>query len=225
MVNGEVMIFQLIAASVLAYFMGSIPTGLWVGKYVRNIDLRDYGSGNLGATNAFRVLGKKLGMLVLLIDVLKGMLPVLLFLPMLGISEPKASQEMLVGAFAITGHVLSCFVNFKGGKGVATALGVFLAIAPLEMGIILVLGIIIIAVTGYVSLASIVGAFLLPIGLFLNNRPTLVLVVGLLISAMVIIRHRSNIGRLLKGKENRFYETNAGPEQEDDINRKLEERS
>lgn len=218
------MIFQLAIAAVLAYFCGSIPTGLWIGRWTRNVDIRDYGSGNLGATNAFRVLGKKLGILVLLIDVLKGLLPVLLFPALVGIDEPTAGQMMLVGAAAIVGHVLSCFVNFKGGKGVATALGVFLAIAPLEMGIILVIGIILIAVTGFVSLASIVGAALLPIGLYLNHRPTSVLVVGTIVALIVLYRHRSNLVRLLQGRENRFYQTNSEPtNQEEELRRSMEQ--
>jgi glycerol-3-phosphate acyltransferase PlsY len=211
-------------AMVLAYFAGSIPSGLWIGRWLRGVDLRDFGSGNLGATNAFRVLGKKLGVTVLLIDVLKGLLPVLLFPRLVGIDDVTAGQEMLVGGSAIAGHVLSCFVDFKGGKGVATALGVFLAIAPLEMGIILVLGVVIIAVTGYVSLASLVGATLLPFFLFFSGRPTSVLLVATLIAAIVIYRHRSNLVRLVQGRENRFYETNSGPEQEDQLSESIKER-
>jgi len=218
------MIINLVIAMALAYLVGSIPTGLWIGKYTRGIDLRDFGSGNLGATNAFRVLGKRLGVTVLLIDILKGLLPVLLLPGLVGIDFVTPGQEMMIGAAAIAGHVLSMFVNFKGGKGVATALGVFLAIAPLEMGLILVLGIIIIAITGYVSLASIVGATLLPIGLFLNNRPTPVLVVGILIAAVVLYRHRSNLLRLVQGKENRFYETNGEPEQEEELRKSMENK-
>jgi len=218
------MIINLVIAMVLAYFVGSIPTGLWVGRYTRGVDLREFGSGNLGATNAFRVLGKKLGVTVLLIDILKGLLPVLLFPQLVGLDPVTPGQEMMIGGSAIVGHVLSVFVNFKGGKGVATALGVFLAIAPLEMGLILVLGIIIIAISGYVSLASIVGAVLLPIALYLHNRPTPVLVVGTLIAAVVLYRHRSNLVRLIQGKENRFYETNAGPEQEEELRKSMENR-
>lgn len=218
------MFIQMVVAMVLAYFAGSIPTGLWVGRRLRGVDLRHYGSGNLGATNAFRVLGKKLGVTVLLIDVLKGLLPVLLFPRLVGIEDASAGQEMLVGGSAIAGHVLSCFVDFKGGKGVATALGVFLAIAPLEMGIILAVGVFIIAVTGYVSLASLTGATLLPIFLFLSGRPTLVLFVATIISAIVIYRHRSNLLRLVQGRENRFYETNTGPEQEEQLSESIRER-
>lgn len=217
------MIIQMAIAMALAYFAGSIPTGLWIGRWLRSIDLRDYGSGNLGATNAFRVLGKKLGVAVLLVDILKGLLPVLLFPQLVGIDEPTPGQEMIIGGSAIAGHVLSCFVNFKGGKGVATALGVFLAIAPLEMGVILVLGVLIIAATGYVSMASLAGATLLPFFLFFTGRPTSVLLVATVIASIVIYRHRSNLTRLLQGRENRFYQTSSGPEQEDELTESIKE--
>lgn len=209
---------------ILAYLAGSIPTGLWVGRGLRGIDIRDYGSGNLGATNAFRVLGKGLGSLVLLVDVLKGVLPVVLLPKLVGINDVTPGIEMLIGVAAIAGHVLSFFVDFKGGKGVATALGVFLAIAPLEMSIILGIGILIIAVTGYVSLASITGATLLPIFLFLGGRPTSVLFVAMLISLLVLVRHKSNLVRLIQGRENRFYQTSAGPEGEEEIQQSVRNR-
>lgn len=197
---------------VLAYFAGSIPTGLWIGRWMRGVDIRSFGSGNLGATNAFRVLGKGLGSLVLLIDVLKGLLPVILLPRLVGLEPVTPGQEMFIGGSAIAGHVLSCFVNFKGGKGVATALGVFLAIAPLEMSIILVIGLLLIAITGYVSLASITGAILLPVFLFMTDRPTPVLLVATIICGIVLYRHRTNLVRLLQGRENRFYATSAEPE-------------
>lgn len=198
---------QMTLAILLAYLIGSIPTGLWVGKYLRGVDIRDHGSGNLGATNAFRVLGQKLGTAVLLIDILKGTIPVLLLPRLVGISEPTPWQEMIIGVSAIAGHVLSVFVQFKGGKGVATALGVFLALAPIEMTVILIIGLIIIAVTGYVSLASITGAVLLPIFLYIGERPAVTLVAGSLVALLVLIRHRSNMVRLWQGTENRFYKT------------------
>lgn len=209
---------------ILAYFAGSIPTGLWVGRRLRGIDIRNFGSGNLGATNAFRVLGRSLGFMVLLIDVLKGLLPVVLFPKMVGLDNVTAGQEILIGASAIAGHVLSCFVNFKGGKGVATALGVFLALVPLEMSIILAIGIVLIAVTGYVSLASIVGAVLLPLFLYFTGRPTMVLLVATVIAGIVIFRHRGNLVRLIQGRENRFYETNKGIDQEEELRASVKDR-
>lgn len=218
------MIMKIILVMILAYLAGSIPTGLWIGRSMRGIDLRDHGSGNLGATNAFRVLGKGLGSLVLFVDVLKGLLPVLILPRLVGISNPTPGLEMLIGASAIAGHVLSFFVDFKGGKGVATALGVFLAIAPLEMSIILALGILIIAITGYVSLASITGAVLLPIFLFATGRPTSVLIVAIIISIIVLVRHRTNLTRLLQGRENRFYQTSTGLESEEHLKQAVRDR-
>lgn len=218
------MIIQVILAMILGYLAGSIPTGLWAGRYLRGVDIREHGSGNLGATNAFRVLGKGLGSLVLLVDVLKGLLPVLILPRLVGIQNPTPGVEMLIGASAITGHVLSFFVSFKGGKGVATALGVFLAIAPMEMSIILAIGIIIIAVTGYVSLASITGAALLPIFLFVTGRPTSVLFVAMVISMIVLVRHRGNLVRLLQGRENRFYQTGGELESEDELQESVRDK-
>lgn len=197
---------SLIIAIILAYISGSLPFGLWVGKWARGVDIRNHGSGNLGATNAFRVLGRNLGIAVLCLDILKGMLPVLLFPRLLGFA-PTPGQEILIGLAAIVGHVLSFFVKFKGGKGVATALGVFLAIAPVEMGIALGIGIVLITVFGYVSLASVTGAVLLPVLMLWNGRPGVVLLVTTLISLVVVVRHKSNIVRLLKGEENRIYPT------------------
>ncbi len=218
------MIMKIILVMILGYLAGSIPTGLWIGRSMRGIDIRDHGSGNLGATNAFRVLGKSLGSLVLFVDVLKGLLPVLILPRLVGIPNPTPGLEMLIGASAIAGHVLSFFVDFKGGKGVATALGVFLAIAPLEMSIILAIGILIIAITGYVSLASITGAVLLPIFLFATGRPTSVLIVAMIISIIVLVRHRTNLTRLLQGRENRFYQTSAGPESEEHLKEAVRDR-
>lgn len=218
------MIMKIILVMILGYLAGSIPTGLWIGRSMRGIDIRDHGSGNLGATNAFRVLGKSLGSLVLFVDVLKGLLPVLILPRLVGISNPTPGLEMLIGASAIAGHVLSFFVDFKGGKGVATALGVFLAIAPLEMSIILAIGILIIAVTGYVSLASITGAVLLPLFLFFTGRPTSVLIVAMIISIIVLVRHRTNLTRLLQGRENRFYQTNTGIESEEHLKEAVRDR-
>jgi glycerol-3-phosphate acyltransferase PlsY len=175
-------------------------------------DLREHGSGNLGATNAFRVLGKKWGATVLFLDVLKGLAPVVVLPPMLGMAS-LPSTELLVGGSAIAGHVFSCFVNFRGGKGVATALGVFLAVAMWQMLVVLAIGIAIIVVTGYVSLASITGALLLPVLLYLSSKSALVLLVSCIVSTMVLVRHKANIQRLFTGRENRLNEsTEAGPE-------------
>src|SRR4051794_2969319 len=116
---------RLLIAMLLAYLIGSIPTALIVGKKFLGIDLREHGSGNLGATNAFRVLGKRYGITILILDMLKGLGPIVLLPAILGIRNITPGGELLIGAAAVIGHVFSCFVNFRGGKGVATALGVF----------------------------------------------------------------------------------------------------
>jgi glycerol-3-phosphate acyltransferase PlsY len=188
----------------LAYLVGSVPTGLILGKLTHGIDIRQHGSGNLGATNVFRVLGKKLGAFALFLDVLKGLAPVVLFAPFVQ-SRPTEFTELLIGASAIAGHVFSIFVNFRGGKGVATALGVFLAIATKLTVILLVIGIAIILTTGYVSAASVTGALLLPFFLYVNHHSALVLFLGEIIAATVIVRHRSNIVRLLSGRELKLW--------------------
>lgn len=175
------------------------------------VDVREHGSGNLGATNAFRVLGKKLGATVLFLDVLKGLGPVVFLPPLLGM-RPTAESELIIGCSAVAGHVFSCFVNFRGGKGVATALGVFLAIAPGEMLAVLALGLGIIVTTGYVSAAAVVGALLLPFLLYFSGREAVVLLVSCIIASMVLLRHKSNLLRLFAGRENRISEPSVSIE-------------
>ncbi|MDR1832632.1 MAG: glycerol-3-phosphate 1-O-acyltransferase PlsY [Fusobacteriaceae bacterium] len=190
----------------LAYFLGSVPAGVWVGKYFKNIDIREHGSKNTGTTNAWRVLGARYGVLVLFIDALKGWLP-----PFLA-SKAGVSGNILVfiGMVAILGHTLSCFLRFKGGKGVATSLGTFLFLIPKVTLILLVLFIVIVALSKYISLGSIVCAGLLPI-LTLLFPPTKsgmtrgpIFVITLFTGIFVIWKHRSNIARLRSGSENKF---------------------
>jgi glycerol-3-phosphate acyltransferase PlsY len=199
-------------ALLLAFLAGSFPTALLMGR-AKGIDLRRQGSGNIGATNAFRVLGKAWGIACLLMDAAKGLAPATLlagdaWLP--GALAPK-TWMLIVGLAAIAGHMFSPWVGFKGGKGVATSLGVFLAIAPAALGVCLALGILIIATTGYVSLASIVGAALLPILIFAfappDDRPWTVIVIAASLGVFVIWKHRANIRRLMGGSENRIFPT------------------
>lgn len=196
---------KILLLAVLAYFMGSLPNGVVIGKRVKGIDIRDHGSGNSGATNAYRVLGAKYGIMVLVADVLKGLIPVMLA-DMAGI---RGIALILIGIVAIVGHSLSLFLNFKGGKGVATSLGVFLYLVPLVMLVVVAAFILVVYTTRYISLASIVGAALLPIlTLFMPiregiDRPS-IFIISLLMGLFVIYRHRSNITRLLNGTENKF---------------------
>lgn len=196
---------KVLLFAVLAYFMGSLPNGVVIGKRVKGIDIRDFGSGNSGATNAYRVLGPKYGIMVLVADVLKGFIPVMLA-DMAGI---RGITLILIGIVAIVGHSLSLFLNFKGGKGVATSLGVFLYLIPYVMLVVVAAFIVVVYTTRYISLASIVGAALLPIlTLFMPiregiDRPS-IFIISLLMGLFVIYRHRTNITRLLNGTENKF---------------------
>ncbi len=185
---------------ILSYFFGAIPSGVWIGKIFKNIDVRDYGSKNSGATNSYRVLGAKLGIAVLVIDVLKG------FIPLYIASKFNLAYNDLVilGLVAILAHTFSCFISFKGGKGVATSLGVFLFLAPVITLILLVIFILMVYFTKYISLGSITAAFLLPIFTFFTHRDTYLFTLSVVIAIFVIYRHKTNISRLLSGTENKF---------------------
>ena len=185
---------------ILSYFFGAIPSGVWIGKIFKNIDVRDYGSKNSGATNSYRVLGAKLGIAVLIIDVLKG------FIPLYIASKFNLAYNDLVilGSVAILAHTFSCFISFKGGKGVATSLGVFLFLAPVITLILLVIFILVVYFTKYISLGSITAAFLLPIFTFFTHRDTYLFTLSVVIAIFVIYRHKTNISRLLSGTENKF---------------------
>ena len=185
---------------ILSYFFGAIPSGVWIGKIFKNIDVRDYGSKNSGATNSYRVLGAKLGIAVLVIDVLKG------FIPLYIASKFNLAYNDLVilGLVAILAHTFSCFISFKGGKGVATSLGVFLFLAPVITLILLVIFILVVYLTKYISLGSITAAFLLPIFTFFTHRDTYLFTLSVVIAIFVIYRHKTNISRLLSGTENKF---------------------
>ena len=185
---------------ILSYFFGAIPSGVWIGKIFKNIDVRDYGSKNSGATNSYRVLGAKLGIAVLIIDVLKG------FIPLYIASKFNLAYNDLVilGLVAILAHTFSCFISFKGGKGVATSLGVFWFLAPVITLILLVIFILVVYFTKYISLGSITAAFLLPIFTFFTHRDTYLFTLSVVIAIFVIYRHKTNISRLLSGTENKF---------------------
>lgn len=185
---------------ILSYFFGAIPSGVWIGKIFKNIDVRDYGSKNSGATNSYRVLGAKLGIAVLIIDVLKGYIPLYIASKF----NLKYNDLVILGLVAILAHTFSCFISFKGGKGVATSLGVFLFLAPVITLILLVIFILVAYFTRYISLASITAAFLLPIFTFFTHRDTYLFTLSVVIAIFVIYRHKTNISRLLSGTENKF---------------------
>jgi glycerol-3-phosphate acyltransferase PlsY len=185
-----------------AYLLGAIPTSYLVVRLVRGEDLRKFGSGNLGATNLFRVLGWKYAIPVGAFDALKGAIPVLVFAPAAGATPLEA---VLFGVAAVSGHVFSVFVKFRGGKGVATGAGVVLGLAPWAFLVGLVTWMTVTRWSGFVSLGSIIAALVLPPAVYLlhpEHRP-LLWVFGVL-SASIIVLHRANIGRLVAGTENRF---------------------
>lgn len=184
-----------------AYLIGAIPTSYIVGR-LRGIDLRRHGSGNLGATNAFRVLGWKAALPIFVIDIAKGWFPAFAFPGWDG--EPSTYWAMAYGAAAIVGHVFSVYVKFKGGKGVATSAGVLLALAPSALLIGLVVWAALVWLTGYVSLASMVGAIAVATSVWILEGPGPILWLTLAVAAFVIFAHRANIRRLLAGTENRF---------------------
>ena len=196
---------KIIFFLVLGYVMGALPNGVWLGKYFKNIDIREHGSKNSGATNAYRVLGPKYGIMVLILDALKGFLP-----PFLASRFGVSGYILLViGVLAIVGHSLSFFLNFKGGKGVATSLGVFLFLIPNVTLALLIIFILVVYFTRYISLGSIIAAAALPIltafSPIRNNVGRMPLIImTLLIGAFVIWRHRTNITRLMNGTENKF---------------------
>lgn len=194
-----------IVAVVLSYLSGSIPFAAAAGK-LRGVDLRKHGSGNLGATNVFRVLGWKVGLLVFLADALKGALPVLYLPPRIAGSHETIVWAIACGVAAIAGHVRPIFLGFRrGGKGVATAAGVFFALAPLPMAVTFAVFVAVVFATGYVSLGSMLSAVVLPSILLLTLGPRSPLfAVSIVIALFVFWTHRSNIGRLRRGEEHRF---------------------
>ena len=185
---------------ILSYLLGSIPNGLIFGKLLWHKDLRKFGSKNIGATNAWRVLGAKAGILIFLLDFLKGEISVALAKSFGG----DAWVMVLAGLLAILGHTFSIFLKLRGGKGVATGLGVIALMMPKVTAIVFATWLVIFLVTRYVSLASIIAAALTPILAFAFDEPIEFVLFGLAAAVFIIIRHRENISRLIKGKENRF---------------------
>ena len=188
-----------IMLTVAAYLLGSIPTGLLLAKAF-GVDIRSTGSGNIGATNVYRTLGRSVGVMTLIGDCLKGLVPVLLakylHLPDVWIA--------VVGLAAFLGHVYTVFLGFKGGKGVATALGVFLGVAPMAVGGALLIFVATVWWSRYISLGSILAAAVMPVFVALfDGRPPLVLMT-VVVAALVVWKHKENIKRLREGTENRF---------------------
>lgn len=193
---------------ILAYLIGSIPTALIISKKYFGIDIRDYGSGNMGATNTFRVLGKRYGTIVMICDILKGMAAVSLFyfLPFYLNNELARTNFMIgLGLASVIGHVFPIFAGFKGGKGVATLFGMLLVVQPIVAICCVVVFLLALFLTRYVSLSSVLGAIMLPISVLWiwNEEELLYRLFALIIAVMVVITHQKNIGRILRGVETR----------------------
>ena len=185
---------------IFAYVLGSIPSGLIIGKGVYNVDLRQYGSKNIGATNAWRTLGKFPGTLIFLCDFLKGFVSVYIASSLIGVPLAMA----LAGALAIIGHSLSIFLGFKGGKGVATGLGVIAMLMGKVTIAVFLLWFIIVYFTRYVSLGSCVAALFVPILAYFFDEPPEFIVFGIIVAVLIIVRHKGNIERLLNGTESKI---------------------
>jgi acyl phosphate:glycerol-3-phosphate acyltransferase len=201
-------VIEMILTLIGAYLLGSIPSAVWFGKWMRGIDVREHGSKNAGLTNVFRVLGWKPALPVLITDLSKGILA-----PSLAAAfVPEVSWWSLVcGLVVILGHSFTCFAQFKGGKGVLTALGVFIALDPLAAAVALGVWLVVVFSTRYVSLASILACLGLGITLSveyvlseMNPEKLPVLILGWVVALFVIVKHKSNVQRLMNGTENRF---------------------
>jgi len=193
---------------ILAYLIGSIPTSVWVSKQFFDIDIREYGSGNAGATNTFRVLGSKWGSFVMLVDVIKGVVATSLYLllPHYLTNELHQTNFMLgLGIASILGHIFPIWANFKGGKGVATLLGMAVAIQPIAAVCCIGVFLIVLFLTRFVSLSSILAgiAFMVFILFVFNEQPTFYRIFAVMVALMVVLTHQKNIGRILNGTESK----------------------
>jgi glycerol-3-phosphate acyltransferase PlsY len=190
-----------------AYLVGSIPSAVWIGKYFYKIDVREYGSGNAGATNTFRVLGKKPGIVVLSIDVLKGFAAVMLahFSKSQIGSTNYINLQLVLGIASLVGHIFPLFASFRGGKGIATLLGIVLAVHPMAAGISICIFITVLLISSYVSLSSMAAAVSFPfivIYVFHCSVPSLI-IFSVLIAVMVLLTHQKNIERLFRKEESK----------------------
>jgi len=183
---------------VLAYLAGSIPFGVVVGKVFYGVDVREHGSGNVGTTNVFRVLGKKAGAVVMVLDILKGYIPAAIAAALF---TPWAA--IFIAAAPVVGHMYSIFLKGRGGKGIATGAGVVLALVPLAFIIIFATWIALILLTRFVSVASLVAAVLVPVLTIAFDEPLPYQIAGVLVALLVWWAHRGNIQRLLAGEEHR----------------------
>lgn len=194
---------RLIAALGSAYLVGSIPTAYLLVKLVKRVDVRTLGSGNVGATNALRVAGTWAGLTVLLSDLAKGLVAVLVIAPLL-LRSATPTLQLACGVMAVVGHVFPVFLKFRGGKGVATTIGVLLGIMPFTAGVFLVVWVIAFLGCRYVSVGSMAAAIALPITQLLHRRTWFEILLGVILATVILVRHRANVVRLVQGQEHRF---------------------
>ncbi|HEY9187000.1 MAG TPA: glycerol-3-phosphate 1-O-acyltransferase PlsY [Ignavibacteria bacterium] len=213
--------YSLIFIILLSYLIGSIPFGLIVGKIAKGIDIRKYGSGNIGSTNVSRILGFKYGLITQIGDILKGVVPTLIIAPIFYSKSPFQDYipindytfiQILAGIAAVCGHIWTIFAGFRGGKGVNTAVGILIGLAPIDLLISFGIFLLVLIISGYVSLGSIIAAISFPTIMFIRENIFKVSITGystlivfaIILSLIIIFTHRSNINRLLAKKENRF---------------------
>ena len=194
----------------VSFIIGSFPTAVWVGKIFHNIDIREHGSHNAGATNTFRVLGNKWGWIVLFVDIGKGYLaaslPIFLSSLYYGFKDEVLILQLISSLCAVIGHVFPVFANFRGGKGVATTLGIILAINLDTALISLAIFLIVFLISQYVSLGAIIASILFPFISFfaMHEDARIMIIFSILVSLIVLFSHRKNINRLLRGEENKM---------------------
>ena len=200
-----------ISALIIAYLFGSIPTAVWIGQAFYGIDVREYGSGNAGATNTFRVLGKKAGISVMVLDILKGYTATnLAYLIGLSVTGPQDSvqfvnYQLALGVTAVMGHLFPVFAGFRGGKGIATLFGMILAVHTGAALLCVLTFVVVLMISKYVSLSSILSGFSFPLSIiFIFQSPIRsVVLYGMCICVLILVTHQKNIERLLKGKESK----------------------
>lgn len=199
--------FILFLGFVSAYLIGSIPTAYLFGKVLKGIDIREYGSGNIGATNVFRVIGKVPGAIVLIIDILKGLVTVTyaasLFLFLVPVTRPEL-YRILMGVFVISGHNWTVFLKFKGGKGVAASAGVIIGLIPKIFWLGFLVWLITFFITGFVSLSSIIAAIAIPVFVLVFGEPTEIIVFMCIVCFVIVFKHSANIKRLRSGEEKKI---------------------
>lgn len=204
MIN-EVGILHYVLGFVLGHICGSVPSGLWLVRALHGIDIREYGSKNIGTTNVFRTVGPTSAVLVLICDMLKGIIAVAL----VNYFFQNPELDVVTALGALLGHNYSLFLGFKGGKGAATGLGLLVFLMPKVAGAVFLVWLAIVFTTRYVSLGSMVAAVLTPIGAWYFNYPCAYIILGAIAGFFVVLRHKDNIGRLLSGTESKIKPGNA----------------